>query len=124
MGYSRSMILSAIDIGLLKELKAAGAHGRTIRTFRIRVALDRLAKDGYVVAHPTGLEMVHYRITPVLPELNARLHRQRLNRGGVRWRALPHHLGQTLDNRLRQFPMSRWSSLHVRRTKRYFGTGK
>ena len=63
MGYSRSTILSATDIGLLKELKAAGAHGRIFRTFRIRVALDPLAKDGYVLARPTGLEMVHYWIT-------------------------------------------------------------
>jgi hypothetical protein len=53
------MILSQADIGLLKELKAAGERGRIIR----RLALDRLAKDGFVVARPTGLKLVQYRIS-------------------------------------------------------------
>ena len=57
------MVLTATDIGLLKELWAAGASGRTIRTFKTRLVLDRLATDGYVVARSTGLELVQYRIT-------------------------------------------------------------
>jgi hypothetical protein len=56
-------LLSPADIELLRELKVAGERGRTIRTFTTRLVLDRLAKDGYVAAHSTGLEMVHYRIT-------------------------------------------------------------
>jgi hypothetical protein len=57
------MMLSQADIALLKELKAAGEHGRTIRTYSTRLVLDRLAKGGYVVARPTGLDLVQYRIT-------------------------------------------------------------
>jgi hypothetical protein len=56
-------ILSPTDIGLLKELKVAGERGQTTRTFRMRLVLDRLAKDGYVSARSTVLELVHYRIT-------------------------------------------------------------
>ena len=57
------MILSQADIGLLKELKAAGERGRIMRGFNMRLALDRLAKGGFVVARPTGLELVQYRIS-------------------------------------------------------------
>jgi hypothetical protein len=57
------MILSPQDLHLLKELKAAGERGRTIQASHIRVVLDRLAKGGFVVARPTGLELVNYRIT-------------------------------------------------------------
>jgi hypothetical protein len=57
------MILSQADIGLLKELKAAGQRGRTVRAFNTRRVLDRLASGGFVVARPTGLELVQYRIT-------------------------------------------------------------
>ena len=57
------MNLTLEEVALLKQLKAAGEHGRTIRAYNIRLAFDRLAKGGYVVARPTGLEMVHYRIT-------------------------------------------------------------
>jgi hypothetical protein len=57
------MILSQADIGLLKELKAAGERGRTIRAFNTRLVLDRLAKRGFLVARPIGLELVQYRIT-------------------------------------------------------------
>ena len=57
------MILSQADIGLLKELKAAGERGRTVRAFNMRLVLDRMAKGGFVVARPIGLELVQYRIT-------------------------------------------------------------
>ena len=57
------MILNLADISHLKELKAAGEHGRTIRAFNTRLVLDRLAKYGYVAARSTGLELVQYRIT-------------------------------------------------------------
>ena len=57
------MILTGQDLDLLKQLKAAGERGRTIQASNIRVALNRLAKGGFVVAHPTGLELVNYRIT-------------------------------------------------------------
>jgi hypothetical protein len=57
------MILNLADISHLKELKAVGEHGRTIRAFNTRLVLDRLAKYGYVAARSTGLELVQYRIT-------------------------------------------------------------
>jgi DNA-binding PadR family transcriptional regulator len=57
------MSLTREDVALLKQLKAAGEGGRTIRAYNIRLALDRLAKGGYVIARPTGLDLVRYRIT-------------------------------------------------------------
>ena len=51
------------DEALLKQLKAEGDVGRTIRPDNMRLALDHLAKGGYVVARPTGLDLVYYRIT-------------------------------------------------------------
>jgi hypothetical protein len=51
------------ELALLKQLKAAGERGRTVRSYDTRLALDRLAKGVYVVAHPIGLELVQYRIT-------------------------------------------------------------
>jgi hypothetical protein len=57
------MILNLADISHLKELKAAGEHGRTIRAFNTRLVLDRLAKYGYLAARSTGLELFQYRIT-------------------------------------------------------------
>jgi len=58
-----TMNLTLEEVALLKQLKAAGEGGRTIRAYNMRLALDRLAKGGYVVARPTGLDLVHYRIT-------------------------------------------------------------
>ncbi len=57
------MSLTLDDLALLKQLKAAGENGRTVRVYNVRLALDRLAKGGYVIARPTGLDLVHYRIT-------------------------------------------------------------
>ena len=57
------MLLSEQDLDFLKQLRAAGERGRTIQASNIRVALDRLAKGGFVVARTTGLELVNYRIT-------------------------------------------------------------
>jgi hypothetical protein len=57
------MSLTPEEVALLKQLKGAGDGGRTIRTYNTRLALDRLAKSGYVVARPTGLDLVHYRIS-------------------------------------------------------------
>jgi hypothetical protein len=57
------MILTGQDLDFLKQLRAAGERGRTVQTSSIRVALDRLAKGGFVVARPTGLDLVNYRIT-------------------------------------------------------------
>jgi hypothetical protein len=57
------MNLTPEEVVLLKQLKGAGDGGRTIRTYNTRLALDRLAKSGYVIGRPTGLELVHYRIS-------------------------------------------------------------
>ena len=51
------MILTGQDLDFLKQLRAAGERGRTVQTSSIRVALDRLAKGGFVVARPTGLDL-------------------------------------------------------------------
>ena len=56
------MILTPEDVELLKQLKAAGECGCNIRGFNTRVALQRLARGGYVVAR-AGVELVNYRIT-------------------------------------------------------------
>src|SRR6516225_8129737 len=45
-----TMNLTLEEVALLKQLKAAGEGGRTIRAYNMRLALDRLAKGGYVVA--------------------------------------------------------------------------
>jgi hypothetical protein len=57
------MILAHGDLELLKQLKAAGERGRDIGGLNTRVTLDRLAKGGFVVARPMGLDLVRYRIT-------------------------------------------------------------
>jgi len=56
------MVLTPEDVELLKQLKAAGECGCNIRGFNTRVALQRLARGGYVVAR-AGVELVNYRIT-------------------------------------------------------------
>ena len=59
-----TMNLTPEDVVLLKQLNAAGEGERTIHAYNMRLALDRLAKGGYVVARPTGIiDLVHYRIT-------------------------------------------------------------
>jgi hypothetical protein len=57
------MNLTIEDVALLKQLRAAGDVGRTVRAYNTRLVLDRLAKGGYVVGRPIGLDLVHYRIT-------------------------------------------------------------
>jgi hypothetical protein len=56
------MLLTREDLKLLKRLQAAGERVRTIPETNTRIALQRLARGGYVVAR-TGLELVNYRIT-------------------------------------------------------------
>jgi hypothetical protein len=51
------------DLELLKQLKAAGDRGRNVGDLSIRGSLNRLAKGGYLVAHPIDSNSVHYRIT-------------------------------------------------------------
>ena len=60
--YWEEMVLTREDLELLKRLQAAGERGRTIPEFNTRIALQRLARGGYVVAR-AGLELVNYRIT-------------------------------------------------------------
>jgi hypothetical protein len=57
------MILTKEEVELLKQLKGAGERGRAIRAFETRVRLERLVRAGYVADQPTGLDLVHYRIT-------------------------------------------------------------
>ena len=52
------------EIYLLKQLKAAGEHGCTLRALNSDVGLARLMKEGYVTARTTKLDlMLFYRIT-------------------------------------------------------------
>ena len=46
----------------MKQLKAAGERGRIIHAFNTRVALQRLAKGGYVFARSGDDGLVNYRI--------------------------------------------------------------
>ncbi len=56
--------LTEDEIGLLKQLKAAGEHGRTRRTLNSDAALARLIKEGYVVARTAKVDlMLFYRLT-------------------------------------------------------------
>ena len=56
--------LTEDEIGLLKQLKAAGGHGRTRRTLNSDAALARLVKEGYVVARTATVDlMLFYQIT-------------------------------------------------------------
>jgi hypothetical protein len=57
------MILTQVDLALLKQLKAAGLRGRDIRELSTRRTLDRLVKGHFVVARPIGFDGVQYRIT-------------------------------------------------------------
>ena len=57
------MVLTPEDIKLLKQLKAAGVRGRTIHEFNTRVALQRLARGGYVIARMGDDNLINYRIT-------------------------------------------------------------
>jgi hypothetical protein len=60
--FRKQMVLTREDLELLKRLKAADERGRTISEFNTRIALQRLARGGYVVAR-AGPELVNYRIT-------------------------------------------------------------
>jgi hypothetical protein len=57
------VVLTRADLDLLKQLNAAGERGRTIQVFNTRVALQRLARGGYVRARIGGHQPVNYRIT-------------------------------------------------------------
>jgi hypothetical protein len=55
--------LTEDEIGLLKQLKAAGEHGRTTRALNSDAALARLIKEGYVVARTAKVDlMLFYRL--------------------------------------------------------------
>jgi hypothetical protein len=57
------VVLTRADLDLLKQLNASGERGRAIQGFNTRVALQRLAKGGYVIARVGGHELINYRIT-------------------------------------------------------------
>ena len=57
------MVLTLGDLDLLKQLRGAGASGRSVRELNIRVTLDRLVKGGYLVGRPIDRYSVQYRIT-------------------------------------------------------------
>jgi hypothetical protein len=56
--------LTEDEIGLLKQLKAAGEHGRTRRALNSDAALARLIKEGYVIARTAKVDlMLFYLLT-------------------------------------------------------------
>jgi hypothetical protein len=57
------MVLSQEDLDFLKQLRAAGEPGRTIRGCDAGVALLRLVKGGYIIDRTTGRNLIEYRIT-------------------------------------------------------------
>jgi hypothetical protein len=58
-----NLVLTRVDLELLKQLKAAGDLGRNVGGSSSRVTLDRLARGGFVVARLLGTDSVQYRIT-------------------------------------------------------------
>jgi hypothetical protein len=59
--------LTEDEIGLLKQLKAAGEHGRTTCALNSDAALARLIKEGYVVARTAKVDlMLFYRLTDLV----------------------------------------------------------
>jgi hypothetical protein len=57
------VILTSEEVGLLKQLKAAGQHGRTISARGSRARLNRLIRAGYIEDYAPSLDPTHYRIT-------------------------------------------------------------
>jgi hypothetical protein len=57
------VILTAQEIGYLKELCAAGDRGRTVTAATPRNGLHRLVGAGYVNDHPISMDAVIYTIT-------------------------------------------------------------
>jgi hypothetical protein len=57
------LVLSQVDLELLKELNVAGERGRTGRPCEVGVALPRLVKAGYVIERKMGRNLIEYRIT-------------------------------------------------------------
>jgi hypothetical protein len=56
--------LTEDEVRLLKQLEAAGEHGRTRLTLNSDAALARLIKEGYVVAYTAKVDlMLFYQIT-------------------------------------------------------------
>jgi hypothetical protein len=55
--------LSESEIRLLKELKGAGEHGRSLSGVASRAALARLVKASYVAERAVSLDAVMYTIT-------------------------------------------------------------
>jgi hypothetical protein len=51
------------EMQLLKLLKAAGNHGRTISALNSRSGIGRLVKIGCVTGHAVALDLVLYLIT-------------------------------------------------------------
>ena len=52
------------EVELLKQLKAAGVRGHTVRALNSDAALARLFKEGYVTAQTANLDLIRfYRIT-------------------------------------------------------------
>ena len=58
-----NLVLTHGDLELLKQLKAAGDIGRNASGLSSRITLDRLARGGFVMARPIGIDSVQYRIT-------------------------------------------------------------
>ena len=58
-----TITLTAVEIGYLKELAAAGKHGRTITAPTPRKGVKRLVAAGYVVGRAISVDAAFYMIT-------------------------------------------------------------
>jgi hypothetical protein len=58
--------LTEDEIRLLKQLEAAGEHGRTRRTLNSDAALARLIKEGYVVARTAKVDLCFSIKSPIV----------------------------------------------------------
>jgi hypothetical protein len=61
--WASPISLSNEEVQLLKLLKAAGSHGRTINNLNSRSGAERLVKIGYVTDYAVTLDAVLYQIT-------------------------------------------------------------
>ena len=57
------MVLTHEEMEFLKQLKAAGEHGRMVSTLNTPRALKRLVQAGYVADADVSLDVVRFRIT-------------------------------------------------------------
>ena len=109
------MVLTREDLDLLRQLKAAGERGRTVRAFNIRVTLNRLAKTLGMERStlPRNLRpLIRRRLVEVMSGPDKRAKVIRLTKAGERQvaRMIP-HWERAQARVLRDIGIRKWRSL-------------